>query len=614
MKLASINLKSFRSASNLELGCPAPVIYVCGRNGAGKSSVREGIRWALRGVCSATDKKGSGWEVLIPGSRTMASAGVQIQYPFVASVLRTYENGQRALTLDGRQNEITLVQGAIYELMKTTPEFLDACLETSYFLDLHHAESKDFILGLLKIRIPYEGRELTLDEMDALHDRAFKERTGAKAILKTHKVPTIPVSSWGDAPPTVADIESKLAGLTEELRALERTADTSKGKREALQAQLEVVQHHIRRDQQQQAPDPGAVPRLQTRVDRLLYEIHKAQEKARKPVPVPAPEDRGNVAVVCDNLTAHKPSKGCVLDPGVECRTPKIIFTNRVKWYKEREAAEEAPEAPEKVSPEPQALTTALQAELVEVRAQLRDAMSQEASYKAGQESLELRKSEMEALQAQLASLPVGTMAADSTQIEALRARIAKGKIVLEAVKTYWRDLEAHTKGLQKQAQLQGEVERLEKLVADLGPGGLRVKALEQQVGSFEAEINQVTGAFGWNVSFQISPWDVLVNSRPLEAYSESERFRIGIGFQVAVAIVSGLKFMVVDRLDMLDAKNRAMVTKMLITLAGKELDQVVILSTREPEQALPDFPGVVQAYRLEKDERGNTDIVEQRG
>jgi hypothetical protein len=98
-----------------------------------------------------------------------------------------------------------------------------------------------------------------------------------------------------------------------------------------------------------------------------------------------------------------------------------------------------------------------------------------------------------------------------------------------------------------------------------------------------------------------VDPWQVVVNGRPIQTYSESEQFRIGVALQLAIAELSGLSFAIVDRLDMLDVHNRALATKMIF---ASPVQQVLVLSTRELEQALPKIPGAL-VHRLGKiDER----------
>ena len=119
-----------------------------------------------------------------------------------------------------------------------------------------------------------------------------------------------------------------------------------------------------------------------------------------------------------------------------------------------------------------------------------------------------------------------------------------------------------------------------------------------------------VTEAFGWTVRFEVDPWQVVVNDRAVETYSESEQYLIGLAIQLAIAQVSGLSFAVVDRLDVLDAAHRAIATKILMDC---NLEQVFILSTREPEFKLPSAKAGLIAHRFQSVD-GWTQIAESVG
>ncbi len=201
------------------------------------------------------------------------------------------------------------------------------------------------------------------------------------------------------------------------------------------------------------------------------------------------------------------------------------------------------------------------------------------------------------------------------SEISTLEGRIAKGKELLVKARTHWTLLDQYETALKRQQKAKADVDELERLVELLGPKGARVAALSEAMGKFEAAINPYLAAFGWTVTFSVDPWDVLASSggaiggesmRPVETYSRSERFRIGIALQLAIAQLSGLNFAIVDETDMLDAANRAIVTKMLLTAP---LEQVLILGTRETKVELPKVPGVL-AYRLVTQD-GRTAIAE---
>ena len=64
-----------------------------------------------------------------------------------------------------------------------------------------------------------------------------------------------------------------------------------------------------------------------------------------------------------------------------------------------------------------------------------------------------------------------------------------------------------------------------------------------------------------------------------LKHLSESEQFRFGVAFQGALAMVTGLRFVVIDRADVLDKEKRKMLTSLLM---NSKLDQAIVLATSE--------------------------------
>jgi hypothetical protein len=65
---------------------------------------------------------------------------------------------------------------------------------------------------------------------------------------------------------------------------------------------------------------------------------------------------------------------------------------------------------------------------------------------------------------------------------------------------------------------------------------------------------------------------------------SDSERLRFGVAFQVALAAVTGLRFVVIDRADMLDGPTRSLLYDVL---SEAEIDQAIVFATgaRVPEE-----------------------------
>ncbi len=64
-----------------------------------------------------------------------------------------------------------------------------------------------------------------------------------------------------------------------------------------------------------------------------------------------------------------------------------------------------------------------------------------------------------------------------------------------------------------------------------------------------------------------------------LKYLSESEQFRFGVAFQIALAMVTGLQFVVIDRADVLGKEKRRMLTSLLL---NSKFDQAIVLATSE--------------------------------
>src|SRR6185437_4938628 len=96
---------------------------------------------------------------------------------------------------------------------------------------------------------------------------------------------------------------------------------------------------------------------------------------------------------------------------------------------------------------------------------------------------------------------------------------------------------------------------------------------------------NSALGAFGYQIGFALEPYQFGVDDengrspRTLKQLSESERFRFGVAFQIALAMATGLKFVIIDRADVLDAESRSALNAMLL---DSGLDQAIVLATSD--------------------------------
>lgn len=594
MKLTRLDLSSFRSYVGQALELDAPKVYVGATNGKGKTAIREAIRWALLGHAQGTDRKGAGTAWLVPtGEKGVA---VSLTLDGIGRVARAQANGSSSFSVEKLTGSPTIQEEALLTTLNTTPAILEAVLDTSTFLNLHHADAKALILQLLAVQIAMgEGDEqqiLTLEDLDAAYTKAFEERKLAKKTLQGFRMPQGPV---GNPQPKVEDIDRQLLKRRGELEGLMKAGGKVSGKREMLERRIQELSHPL---------SSAAIPPLdecQAKREELEIELASLKDEGVEPTPEPTSDDVPARLMFlsgrAEALRSHKPSKGCVLDESVPCETAKIKFTNQAKEYEtEHQTLSDRVLVPATPSPVVPIREAQLRFELRTVEAQI--AEHEKWAFREAE-----RTSQRLEAQEELAGLP-DTSEADQA-ITTLRGRIEKGEGIRRQAMAYWQASKEFSAAEEKKRDLEAEVQRLEEACAALGPNGIRVPALQQALAPFEQGVNGITQLWGWTVNFQLEPWEVLVNGRPADTYSKSEQYRIGLAIQLAIARLSELNFAVVDELDVLDIQNRSIVARML---REAPLEQILMLGTREDGQTLP--PGVL-AYRLGKDEAGRSVVTE---
>ena len=187
------------------------------------------------------------------------------------------------------------------------------------------------------------------------------------------------------------------------------------------------------------------------------------------------------------------------------------------------------------------------------------------------------------ALDAQLAALP----AVVSDTLTTVQARITKGREHLKVAEGQVAAAQAWTRYDERLTGLRQEQTDLERLCQAYGPKGIRERLLGERLGALTDRVNLVLGQFGRAVEFQVDPWAIRLDGVPPQLMARSALFRVGLAFQIALAEVTGLKIVVVDGIDILDATNRATLFAVLDkALAEGWIEQVVILATALSEAA----------------------------
>ena len=167
-----------------------------------------------------------------------------------------------------------------------------------------------------------------------------------------------------------------------------------------------------------------------------------------------------------------------------------------------------------------------------------------------------------------------------------LTERINKGEQVLEKARQLESAKERWETYVGEKSTSEARISLLGRLTEFFGPNGAMMGQAGGRMGSFTKDLNQHLAAFGYSCSLALEPFEIRMNSPKdnhtglsLKYLSESEQFRFGVAFHIALAMLTGLRFVVIDRADVLDKERRKMLTSLLL---NSKLEQAIVLATSE--------------------------------
>jgi hypothetical protein len=183
-----------------------------------------------------------------------------------------------------------------------------------------------------------------------------------------------------------------------------------------------------------------------------------------------------------------------------------------------------------------------------------------------------------------------------------LGERINKGERVLEKAQQFESAKERWETHVREKSSLETKIGLLDSLTEYFGPHGAMMSQASGRLGLFTEALNRHLAPFDYACNVALEPFEIRVNPSmdnhvglSLKCLSESEQFRFSVAFQIALAMVTGLRFVVIDRADVLDKEKRRMLTGLLM---NSKLDQAIVLATSE-EAALSIVPDGVKFLSL---------------
>lgn len=138
-------------------------------------------------------------------------------------------------------------------------------------------------------------------------------------------------------------------------------------------------------------------------------------------------------------------------------------------------------------------------------------------------------------------------------------------------------------------------VEAWVAIANDLAPAGIPGQLLAKGLGDFNATLQWIASETGWRQVAIGEDISIRADGRPYGLLCESEQWRADACVAVAIAMHAELRFVILDRLDVLEPEHRRTAMKWLYGLIKtEELESAILLGTMVRRPEVPADVGVV--------------------
>jgi len=619
MKIEKIALQDFKCFGDLKIRFTKPVNLIFGENASGKTTIAQAIALALTGRVNGQNGGGCDRRPLVRHDAEEFAVAVSVSQNGKPGRLEHYELNQFASAKESADPEI-LFQG-----LKTNRDTLTALLETTHFLNLHPDEKKRILFDLLpdlKVDGSNMARHLAAwlksrpemlvknginsDEdllemlaspatLEEAYDQAYEERRIARRELKI----------MGDSPRlarelTREQLEISLIGKREELSSLHVAIGETKGMAEGERRQIErelanIAQELERLETLLRDADPTD---LEARLDDLekerlvvvkeiqsLKEDYAAlQRETGKLLARQEQEEKSRAKA--KTFTGH-----CPVFPEVICKT-KAVTSRITAAVADHGGLDAAIEAQTGKTNDVVRLLREKEERLNQTNggiAAAKNALARLAEARRKEGDLREKRRELEAV---LAS--VGEDKAAETERLKERIVLLQGQLQDETA------LMAALKKAERIRALEVRAGKLEILTQAFSPKGIMSDLMQSAGASLMTLANglmrDLTGNryaldIDFEEGFRIFLCDYEKSARTeVNLISASERFRVGIVLQSVLSELAGLRFMIIDGIDVLDQTNRGFFFQFL-RKALPRFDQIIGFCTTG--QQAPKNPGL---------------------
>ncbi|HBN9868245.1 TPA: AAA family ATPase [Pseudomonas aeruginosa] len=560
MRITKLEITNFQGLRHAALDVSAPVLLVAGHNGAGKSSLLDAIAMAFNGqprrvslkkemekLVTEGAKKGeahvewldAAYEVQVCGVALPTGKGSPLtDSPFLPYVL----DASLFASLDAKERRRVLfdLSGA-----STSPNQIAERLIAKG----HAAALVEKVKPLLRSGFPaaVEQAKAYASESRGAWKAITGENYGSEkavdwtpALLAT----VVTEDQVAEAGKNLQLLEDDLAEAQQALGASKQARQAADGRAQRIAKLRELVDLEPRRRNKLTTDEQN-----QDEWSEKVMAAELASSGSVPHQPLTCPHCQGAVDLQAGTLVVHQPPEQ-IADAEAARRLPEyreyLASAQRAVANSQRDL-DECLVAAEQIK--------ALEAESVE-------APSAEAIANGEQAINELRQAR-DASRAKLVALQEALEAATQREASIAKAQAAHQDVVA------WTGM-----------------------VDALSPTGIPAEILADAIGPVNDTLKRLAGIAGWSPVEISADIDVTFGGRLYGLLSESERWRCDTTIALAIATISGLRLVLLDRLDVLDlpSRNQAIALMRAMT-SDREIDSVVVAGTlKEPMAKTPEW------------------------
>lgn len=554
MELQHIQIKNFQGVSNVSVAVNAPVLLVTGHNGAGKSSLRDAIRLALTGAASRVSLKKDYGNMIKDGTKKAdviigtdegaynyalpAAKGVHSDNPYLPLCIDAAAFA--SMKADDRRKALFELSGCTINAAKVREMLLAEKCDPAL---------TEQILPMLRSGFP--AAEAEAKERASQARGAWKQVTGetyGSQKAESWEASAVEVPDLAVIDELKGQLEQNQAAINEknQLIGTAKAAISNQANLQNRVTQLEEQAGKVERIKAKQLTDENSLAEVQQL-------INEAEQAALSQEALPCP--------CCQTLLVYSRTEHAFID--ATTLSTKAGDAGIAKLEEYRNSA------------------TMLQRTIANNQ---RDLLAAES---AAQQLKELQDS------------AAASAESSATDIEALQGDINDLTDARQDLLGRINDLQeqqfAAAQTLTKTkdaARYHAEVLAWTTIAEQMAPSGIPANILSQALKPFQNLIDNINSLVPRWPAVGITPdMELAAGHRSYGLLSESEQWRVQAVITLALAQLSGINLVVLDRFDVLDPVSRVELMEALCDLSDQNQHlQVVMLGTlAKPAAGLPD-------------------------